>query len=80
MLEDFYATLNQTNIANNNNKYYIIQVCRCAASPRRSLSQVLQSGGQFYAWNRWGACERLRSRFIRAHIAQAAWASRARTR
>lgn len=36
------AMLNQTNIAGNNNKFYVIQ--------------VLQSdkGAQFYAWNRWG--------------------------
>jgi len=32
--------LNQTNIGNNNNKYYVIQ--------------VIQSGGQYYSWNRWG--------------------------
>jgi poly [ADP-ribose] polymerase len=38
--EDYSVTLNQTNIDGNNNKYYIIQ--------------VLQGGGKYYAWNRWG--------------------------
>uniref|UniRef100_A0A0B7A0B7 Poly [ADP-ribose] polymerase n=1 Tax=Arion vulgaris TaxID=1028688 RepID=A0A0B7A0B7_9EUPU len=38
--EDFDAMLNQTNIGQNNNKFYIIQ--------------VLKSSGSFYAWNRWG--------------------------
>lgn len=37
---DYDAMLNQTNIGHNNNKYYIIQ--------------VLKSGSNFYAWNRWG--------------------------
>ena len=32
--------LNQTNIGNNNNKYYVIQ--------------VVQVGGTYYAWTRWG--------------------------
>ncbi len=38
--EDYDAMLNQTNIGANNNKFYVIQ--------------VLESGGKFYAWNRWG--------------------------
>ncbi|BFZ09137.1 hypothetical protein BsWGS_12176 [Bradybaena similaris] len=38
--EDYDAMLNQTNIGQNNNKFYIIQ--------------VLKSGGKYYAWNRWG--------------------------
>ena len=33
VLEDYDATLNQTNIANNNNKYYIIQARRRPAAP-----------------------------------------------
>jgi poly [ADP-ribose] polymerase len=38
--EDYDAMLNQTNIGQNNNKFYIIQ--------------VLKSNGTFYSWNRWG--------------------------
>ena len=40
--EDYDVKLNQTNIGGgqNNNKFYIIQ--------------VLESGGQYFAWNRWG--------------------------
>ncbi|CAG5126727.1 unnamed protein product [Candidula unifasciata] len=38
--EDYDAMLNQTNIGQNNNKFYIIQ--------------VLESGGKYYTWNRWG--------------------------
>mmetsp|Transcript_130232 Transcript_130232/g.309007 ORF Transcript_130232/g.309007 Transcript_130232/m.309007 type:complete len:706 (-) Transcript_130232:33-2150(-) len=38
--EDYSVKLNQTNIAGNNNKYYVIQ--------------VLVGGGQYHAWNRWG--------------------------
>lgn len=38
--QDYDAMLNQTNIGANNNKFYVIQ--------------VLESGGKFYAWNRWG--------------------------
>ena len=38
--EDYDCMLNQTNIGANNNKFYVIQ--------------VLESGGKFYAWNRWG--------------------------
>ena len=37
--EDYDCMLNQTNIGNNNNKFYIIQVLNV---------------GQYYAWNRWG--------------------------
>ena len=37
------ALLNQTDIANNHNKYYIIQLLETDAEPRR-----------YYAWNRWG--------------------------
>lgn len=37
---DYACTLNQTNVGANNNKFYIIQ--------------VLEGGGKFYAWNRWG--------------------------
>ena len=32
--------LNQTNIGHNNNKYYVIQ--------------LLESGGKYYTWTRWG--------------------------
>src|SRR5262245_61141462 len=32
--------LNQTNIGHNNNKYYVIQ--------------LMESGGKFYTWTRWG--------------------------
>ncbi|XP_053492698.1 protein mono-ADP-ribosyltransferase PARP3 isoform X1 [Ictalurus furcatus] len=38
--EDYDCMLNQTNIGNNNNKFYLIQ--------------VLLSGGQYYCWTRWG--------------------------
>ncbi len=38
--EDFDCMLNQTNIGANNNKFYVIQ--------------VLESGGKYYASNRWG--------------------------
>uniref|UniRef100_G1PAB3 Poly [ADP-ribose] polymerase n=1 Tax=Myotis lucifugus TaxID=59463 RepID=G1PAB3_MYOLU len=38
--EDYDCTLNQTNIGNNNNKFYIIQ--------------LLEDGGRFACWNRWG--------------------------
>lgn len=40
VIDDYDCMLNQTNIGHNNNKYYVIQ--------------VLQSGGNYYAWNRWG--------------------------
>lgn len=38
--EDYSCTLNQTNIVNNNNKFYIIQ--------------LLETPGGFACWNRWG--------------------------
>ncbi|KAM6169467.1 protein mono-ADP-ribosyltransferase PARP3 [Rhynchocyon petersi] len=38
--EDYDCTLNQTNIGNNNNKFYIIQ--------------LLVDGNSFSCWNRWG--------------------------
>ena len=38
--EDYDCTLNQTNIGNNNNKFYIIQ--------------LLEQGDCFFCWNRWG--------------------------
>ncbi|ELK25071.1 Poly [ADP-ribose] polymerase 3 [Myotis davidii] len=38
--EDYDCTLNQTNIGNNNNKFYIIQ--------------LLEVSGGFACWNRWG--------------------------
>nr|XP_020729878.1 poly [ADP-ribose] polymerase 3 [Odocoileus virginianus texanus]XP_020729879.1 poly [ADP-ribose] polymerase 3 [Odocoileus virginianus texanus]XP_020729880.1 poly [ADP-ribose] polymerase 3 [Odocoileus virginianus texanus]XP_020729881.1 poly [ADP-ribose] polymerase 3 [Odocoileus virginianus texanus]XP_020729882.1 poly [ADP-ribose] polymerase 3 [Odocoileus virginianus texanus] len=38
--EDYDCTLNQTNIGNNNNKFYIIQ--------------LLEEGDCFFCWNRWG--------------------------
>lgn len=38
--EDYNCTLNQTNIGNNNNKFYIIQ--------------LLEAGDRFVCWNRWG--------------------------
>ena len=37
---DFDCMLNQTNIGNNNNKFYVIQ--------------LLTVGKKFYVWNRWG--------------------------
>ena len=37
---DWDCMLNQTNIGQNNNKFYVIQ--------------MLQHGGRFYVWNRWG--------------------------
>jgi len=39
----FDVLLNQTDIANNHNKYYIIQLLETDAKPHR-----------YYAWNRWG--------------------------
>ncbi|XP_013015016.1 protein mono-ADP-ribosyltransferase PARP3 isoform X2 [Cavia porcellus] len=38
--EDYDCTLNQTNISNNNNKFYVIQ--------------LLEDGSHFFCWNRWG--------------------------
>lgn len=38
--EDYDCMLNQTNIGNNNNKFYV--------------TQVLVSGGKYYCWTRWG--------------------------
>lgn len=38
--EDYDCMLNQTNIGNNNNKFYVIQ--------------VLTSGKLHYCWTRWG--------------------------
>lgn len=38
--DDYDCMLNQTNIGANNNKFYVIQ--------------VLESGGKFYCWTRWG--------------------------
>ncbi|KAI5109210.1 poly [ADP-ribose] polymerase 3, partial [Silurus meridionalis] len=38
--EDYDCMLNQTNIGNNNNKFYLIQ--------------VLMYGNQYYCWTRWG--------------------------
>lgn len=40
VVDDYSVTLNQTNVGANNNKFYIIQ--------------VLEGGGAYYAWNRWG--------------------------
>jgi len=40
VVEDYTAKLNQTNVGQNNNKFYIIQ--------------ALEGGGKYYAWNRWG--------------------------
>ena len=40
VVEDYDAMLNQTNIGNNNNKYYIIQ--------------LLEESGSFWLWTRWG--------------------------
>jgi poly [ADP-ribose] polymerase 2/3/4 len=40
VVDDWDAMLNQTNIGHNNNKYYVIQ--------------LIQSGGKFYTWTRWG--------------------------
>lgn len=37
---DYNATLNQTNINHNNNKFYIIQ--------------LITNGGKYYVWNHWG--------------------------
>jgi poly [ADP-ribose] polymerase len=38
--EDYDCMLNQTNIGANNNKFYVIQ--------------LLEKGGKFYCWTRWG--------------------------
>ncbi|XP_048403741.1 protein mono-ADP-ribosyltransferase PARP3 [Stegostoma tigrinum] len=38
--EDYDCMLNQTNIGNNNNKFYIIQ--------------LIELNGSYYCWNRWG--------------------------
>ena len=38
--EDYDCMLNQTNIGQNNNKFYVIQ--------------LLQSSKAYYVWNRWG--------------------------
>ena len=38
----FLAQLNQTNIGNNNNKFYVIQLLQS------------DSGSQYFVWNRWG--------------------------
>ncbi|KAI3384344.1 hypothetical protein SNEBB_001587 [Seison nebaliae] len=40
VLDDYDCMLNQTNINNNNNKFYIIQ--------------LLTDGSSYYMWNRWG--------------------------
>jgi len=41
VLEDYDCMLNQTNIGQNNNKFYVIQV-------------IKTPNGQFYCYNRWG--------------------------
>lgn len=38
--EDYDCMLNQTNIGQNNNKFYVIQ--------------VIKDNNRFYSWNRWG--------------------------
>src|SRR5258706_16416128 len=38
--EDYDCMLNQTNIGANNKKFYVIQ--------------LLEKGGKYYAWTRWG--------------------------
>jgi poly [ADP-ribose] polymerase len=40
VVDDWDAMLNQTNIGANNNKFYVIQ--------------LVESGGKFYTWTRWG--------------------------
>lgn len=40
VFEDYDCMLNQTNIGNNNNKFYVIQ--------------VIKEGKMYYLWNRWG--------------------------
>ncbi|XP_060587154.1 protein mono-ADP-ribosyltransferase PARP3-like [Ruditapes philippinarum] len=40
IVDDYDCMLNQTNIGHNNNKFYVIQ--------------VIQDGGSYYTWNRWG--------------------------
>jgi poly [ADP-ribose] polymerase len=40
--------LNQTNISQNNNKYYVIQ--------------VVEKGGSYYAYNRWGRVGKLKQK------------------
>lgn len=40
VLDDYDCMLNQTNIGQNNNKYYVIQ--------------LIENGGRYYTWNRWG--------------------------
>lgn len=38
--EDYDCMLNQTNIKQNNNKFYVLQ--------------LLEKGGNYYVWTRWG--------------------------
>src|SRR5262245_36985663 len=40
VVDEWDAMLNQTNIGANNNKFYVIQ--------------LVEAGGKFYAWTRWG--------------------------
>ncbi|XP_057311837.1 protein mono-ADP-ribosyltransferase PARP3-like isoform X2 [Hydractinia symbiolongicarpus] len=40
VVDDYDCMLNQTNIGANNNKFYVIQ--------------LIQDGGKFFLWNRWG--------------------------
>ena len=40
VFEDYDCMLNQTNIGQNNNKFYVIQ--------------IIQDGSNFYTYNRWG--------------------------
>jgi len=40
VVDDWDAMLNQTNIGANNNKFYVIQ--------------LIESGGKYYTWTRWG--------------------------
>lgn len=43
--QDYDCMLNQTNIGQNNNKYYVIQMLDCS--------------GSYYVWNRWGRVVRI---------------------
>ena len=40
VVDDYDCMLNQTNIGDNNNKFYVIQ--------------VIEYAGGYYLWNRWG--------------------------
>ena len=52
--EDYDCMLNQTNIGNNNNKYYVIQ--------------LIEKNGSYYFWTRWGRVVRSHYTNIVTHL------------